>query len=363
MVLILQILMSFGLSALLLSGSALAQGDKAASRIKTSAPARSAAATPAAPGSVLTPSAGLAGLQNVVATVNGKPIQRADVDRAVTMIAGGRKPDAKTLPQFQATALATLIHQRLMLDYLERNNSQATPAEVDAQLEQFRKQLKEKNLTLEQALARTGQSLAMFRSQLGMQMSLDKFFASQTTPETVEEYFKKNAKQFDGTQLRVSHILLRPHKPDDAAEWEELRAKAESIKKQIETGKLSFAEAAKQHSAGPSRREGGDLGWIRRDGPMVDDFNRAAYGLELNTVSDPIRTAFGIHLITVTETKPGDKTFADVRPSVMRQYALTEMERIVTQELEAAKIQFAPGVPHYKPGTKELVIAGGRSGP
>lgn len=70
---------------------------------------------------------------------------------------------------------------------------------------------------------------------------------------------------------------------------------AEDILKKISEGS-TFEEMAQKFSKCPSGRRGGDLGEFGR-GQMVPAFEQAAFALEVNQVSAPIRTQFGYHLI------------------------------------------------------------------
>ena len=80
---------------------------------------------------------------------------------------------------------------------------------------------------------------------------------------------------------------------------EEADSLAREVRQMIVKGDLTFAEAAEKYSEGPSADKGGDLGKITW-GQMVDAFQQAAWKLDLNTVSEPVRTRFGVHLIQVT---------------------------------------------------------------
>lgn len=91
------------------------------------------------------------------------------------------------------------------------------------------------------------------------------------------------------TRVKASHILVNS---------QELAAK---IKKEITAGK-SFAQAAREYSACPSKDEGGDLGYFCR-GMMVPEFEQAAFVLPVGRLSDPVETQFGWHLILVTDKK------------------------------------------------------------
>jgi peptidyl-prolyl cis-trans isomerase C len=83
--------------------------------------------------------------------------------------------------------------------------------------------------------------------------------------------------------IEASHILV-----ENAHE-------AEDLLKKIQDGE-SFATLAQKFSKCPSGRSGGDLGEFGR-GQMVPSFEEAAFALDVNEVSGPVRTQFGYHLI------------------------------------------------------------------
>lgn len=102
----------------------------------------------------------------------------------------------------------------------------------------------------------------------------------------------KNDKEITLSQakeVRASHILVKT------------KEQAESIREDIINGR-SFAEAAKEYSLCPSGKQGGDLGYFGH-GVMVPEFDKAAFELPLNIVSEPIKTQFGWHLLVVTDKK------------------------------------------------------------
>lgn len=91
------------------------------------------------------------------------------------------------------------------------------------------------------------------------------------------------------TQVKASHILV------------ETEDEAKKIYEEISNGK-DFAQAAMEYSNCPSGMNGGDLGYFGR-GMMVKPFEDAAFSLEIGTVSQPVQTDFGWHLILVDDVK------------------------------------------------------------
>lgn len=91
------------------------------------------------------------------------------------------------------------------------------------------------------------------------------------------------------SEIRASHILV------------ETQEEAQKIREEILAGK-DFGHAARKNSKCPSGYEGGDLGFFKR-GSMVAEFEKAAFELPLNEVSEPVKTQFGWHLIMVTDKR------------------------------------------------------------
>jgi parvulin-like peptidyl-prolyl isomerase len=106
-------------------------------------------------------------------------------------------------------------------------------------------------------------------------------------------------------EVKASHILIS-YKGADRADAdiarskEEAKAEAERIRKLIMDEGKDFAEMASEHSNGPSKTKGGDLGKFKFEA-MAPSFSAAAFVLEVGTVSDVVETGFGFHVIKRTE--------------------------------------------------------------
>lgn len=98
-------------------------------------------------------------------------------------------------------------------------------------------------------------------------------------------------------QVRASHILITPE-TDTEEGWAQAEQKAEDILDELSLD--NFAEMAKTYSEDSSAEQGGDLGYISR-GKTVPEFEEAVFALAVNEISEPVRSMYGYHLITVTE--------------------------------------------------------------
>jgi parvulin-like peptidyl-prolyl isomerase len=88
---------------------------------------------------------------------------------------------------------------------------------------------------------------------------------------------------------------------------------------------------------------------------MVEPFSRAAFALDKDQISPPIATVFGIHLIRVTDIKPGEKKWTDVRDALKAAVTENLFEQLIAHERGAAAVQYTGKSPYFKPGTTELV--------
>lgn len=114
---------------------------------------------------------------------------------------------------------------------------------------------------------------------------------------------------FTIVQTNTSHILLR----SSASQSEDtLKTQLLALKKRIESGAVSFANAAKEVSQDGSASAGGDLGWTN-PGQLVPEFEGPMSQLPIGKISDPIATRFGVHLLVVKERRKAQLSDAEQR--------------------------------------------------
>lgn len=124
------------------------------------------------------------------------------------------------------------------------------------------------------------------------------------TPAEVAEYYKTHHDEFDRpTTAFVTYVSL-PSFPD-ASDSAAALARAQQVRNEI-IGGAPFAEVAKRESSDSvSAKNGGDLGEWKK-GDMDAAFDAAAFSLPPNTLSQPVLSQFGYHIIQMT-SHGGDK--------------------------------------------------------
>jgi len=276
----------------------------------------------------------------IAARVDGAAVSRAEVELEFRRAFGERELSVEQRKAAWQATVEQVIDRRLVLAYLERSKQAASGQDVDFAVAQLEKELAAQQLTLEQHLAQAKLTLDELRGALAWKLSWNKYLERYLTEANLQKYFDQHPREFDGTQLRVAHILWKLPADADEASVQAAMGKPAALRAQIAAGKLTFADAAKAHSQAPTAKAGGDIGWIERHQPMPEAFSQAAFALDKLQVSEPVRTAAGIHLITVLEIKPGTKTAQDVAAELRPAVTLYLFRWIADRERAKAKIEY-----------------------
>ena len=136
------------------------------------------------------------------------------------------------------------------------------------------------------------------------------------------------------TQTRARHVLLRTSAQLNA---ETASRRLAEYRNQIESGIKTFEEIARQFSEDGSAAAGGDLGWAA-PGVMVPEFEAAMNELQVNGLSAPVVSRFGVHLIQVLERREVSlepKQLREQARNVMREQRFEQAYLDWTKELRS----------------------------
>ena len=319
-----------------------------ATRPATGAPAGKAATAPAGKAATAAPASlppvRPANFSQTVATVNGQPITRGDL---VKFIAQFPPPAAGEEKEMYERAVDLLVNNKLLSQYLTKRRVVVTDKELaDEIAAQERKMKAEDGRSLTTALAESGTTMDELKGQVLPVLAWRKYITEVGKDPALKKYVDENKDTFSRAQVRASHILILL--PEDAtpAVKEAAKAKLAGIKKEIESGKITFPDAANKYSeddANKASPNGGDLGYFQRKGQFIEKFSAAAFAMKPQTISDPIETEFGVHLIQVTDRKAGQPfDFEQNKVAVLNTFSAESMEKIVEDERKTAKIDVKP---------------------
>ena len=127
------------------------------------------------------------------------------------------------------------------------------------------------------------------RSAKAAQM-VSKILKNFPNEELVDSAYQNLVKDFEGSlEYNASHILVKDE------------SEAKTIRKGIDGGK-KFEDLAKEHSIGPTGKNGGNLNWFDLSS-LVPEFSTALMVLSEGDVSQPVQPKLGWHLIKLNKTR------------------------------------------------------------
>ena len=174
------------------------------------------------------------------------------------------------------------------------------------------------------------------KDKVAVDITVDDATAKKFYNENKERYFKRPE------TVTASHILIKA-KEDTPEGWEEAKAEAEKVYKELQDGG-DFAELAKEYSQEPSAENGGKLGKFTK-GQMVPEFEEACWKLKDDKIDgiDLVKTKFGWHIIQVTAYDPGGyieldaKLLNQIKEQLKQQQVAEKVKELVDKETEKLK--------------------------
>ncbi len=256
----------------------------------------------------------------VVVRVGDSNITQAQLDAAIARQSAVAKASGQTLPaagqagfdQVRQQAVQDLVQSRI-IDFEARDCGTpctVTEADIDADLARIVKQNfggSKKQFDAFLIARKISPADARDIVKDGLQRTKLKDHVTRGirfTEADAQKYYDQNIAQFKvAAGRRVSHILVP--------------TKAEADKIRAEVTPQNFAELARKDSTDTTTKDkGGDLGALVK-GQFVPEFDKAAFALKDGQISQPVKTQFGWHIITVNTTPAHTTSFAEAKAGII----------------------------------------------
>jgi parvulin-like peptidyl-prolyl isomerase len=307
-------------------------------------------------------------LPDVVATVGDTKITKTDLVRVLNpqakmMVMMGQKltnDDYKNL----AKGLTQELIKATIVENLAANAGYKVTPELEDQvynkfIDGMKKQMPDsKNFNFEDMIKQQGLTVADVKKQMAVGEVVQKWVNEKIIPQIkvsdsdVKSFYDKNKETLfkKPETVTASHILFKPKesaaksKENADKSWEDAKATAEKVYKEIKDGKTTFEAAAKQYSEGPSKDNGGQLGTFAK-GQMVPEFEAACWKLAQGNMSgcELIKTQFGWHIVKVTAYDKGgyialdDKISSQINERLKQEAVFREVNKKIDVEMKSIK--------------------------
>lgn len=168
--------------------------------------------------------------------------------------------------------------------------------------------------SLKEQLEASGSSMDALKKDIVVYLQTKKLVEPRitVTDDEISTYFEDNKDTFaQAEQVEASHILVEDEKT------------AKKVAKELAAGG-DFAKLAAEYSTDTETADnGGSLGYFGK-GDMVEEFEDVAFDLDINKVSDPVKSEYGYHIIKVTGKKEAKKANLEDSKDVIKETLLSE---------------------------------------
>jgi parvulin-like peptidyl-prolyl isomerase len=263
---------------------------------------------------------------DAVAVVGDKEVSKKQFDALIAQAKASAQQQKRSFPKAGTPEFKNLQNQGL--EYLVRRaefeqkaddmDVKISEKQVDERLEQLKKQFyggddKKFKASLKKLLLTEDQVRNDVRAQLLEEQLYKKVTEDlKVSDKEIQDFYNKNKSQYQQASTReVRHILVKTKK------------KADALYSQLQSGG-DFAALAKKNSEDPgSKAQGGKLTVSK--GQTVPPFDKAAFSLDKNEISKPIKTQYGWHIIQpLSEVKKATTTPLPQVKEAIKQQLLSE---------------------------------------
>lgn len=251
---------------------------------------------------------------DVVATINGVKISGVEFSKGLQsykkrLAMMGQEVPLEHAKEINKTIIDDLVSRELLIQNCNKTGIKVSDDEMNKEMatiksrfqneEQFNQVIKSQNLTMDEVKSDVRKALAI--KKLIKKDVEDKITVDE---KAVNEYYKNNSTRFvEGESVKASHILVMVDKNATKDAKETAKKKIDGLLIRVRKGE-DFAKLAKENSDDKgSGQNGGDLGFFSK-GMMVPNFEKAAFSLKKDEVSDVVETEFGFHVIKLIDKKP-----------------------------------------------------------
>jgi len=323
-----------------------------------------AAPAPAVAAPAASPAAVARDLNRIVALVNSEPITARELRTRIERIQAAPGANLPPAAELERQVLEALIVERTQLQWARASGIRidaATLADAEATV------ARQNGVTvaqLHQRLQADGLSLSGFRANLENELLLQRVREREVaarvriTELEIDAYLRQHsgATALAQTALHLAQIVLALPEGADAATVAERQARAAELVRRARAGE-DFAALARQHSDGPERAAGGQMG-LRSADRYPALFVEAVRGQPRGAVLGPLRSGAGFHVLQVLEQRnlnlpPTHQTQTRARHILLRPTSAAE-EAAALQRMSEWRARLVAGTARFEDLAREF---------
>lgn len=268
----------------------------------------------------------------IAVVVNDGAISVDDLnDRMRLVVVSSRLPNTKdTREKLAPQIINGLVEEELKLQEAQRLELSVSQGEINKGFATIAQQNNIEADEFKAALKKSGINIATMERQIRSQIAWTKIVQGRLRPKVniSENDIDNVLERLRGNEGKTEYLAAEIYLPVETPEEEsQIRDLARKLTQQIRGKKTPFSRLAQQFSKAPGAVKGGDLGWIQND-QMMEELGSAIVKLEKGSITDPIRTPGGYHILLLRDTRVIAAENFPNRDQISMSLGLQRLERL-----------------------------------
>lgn len=251
-------------------------------------------------------------IDSVAIIVNENIISNQEINNRLEDFKGQIRLQGKKLPPEKS--LKKQVIERIILDSIQLQLAKSQGIQIDdLSLNKALESIARKNRTtldeMRRILERKGISYKNYREQTRKEMIIRQiqkrmiYSRVKVSQQEIDIFLEQQKKSGDAAndKYHLAHILIATPEAASPEDVTKALSKAKEVISQLKNGE-SFDDAALRFSDGRHALKGGDLG-LRSAAELPSLFLDAARRLNIDEVTEPLRSAGGFHIIKLVDKK------------------------------------------------------------
>lgn len=281
-------------------------------------------------------------LDRVLVVVNDDIITYGEFERALSSMRTQLASTGEQMPPesvIKEKVLEQLVFEKLLQLHAVDTGIKITDAMMDLAMDNLAKQ---NNMTVPQVMAQLKQDginedefKQSVKNQLLVQRVIERDVKQSISVQDseVDGLLRNIANEQPDRIYNLSNIQLPVSEDASSAELEQVRLRAEELRQSIIQGEISFPVAARKYSQAGNATDGGVLGWKKAD-QLPTLFADALKDMQAGSISQPLVSPAGIHLLKLNELKGSKQLLVDqtrARHILLQAVNKVDIEHAVSQ--------------------------------
>lgn len=276
----------------------------------------------------------------VIAKINGEEVSQQELDKRYQVVKKNHElttgetlnesKDKELAENLKERAFEEIILQKLLWQEAKASNIEVDEDKVNEDINAIKETRNKgdkngyndflKELNIDEAFLinelRTEQLYYELQNNLSKEIIVDE--------SEMQEYYQEHNNEYNQRPgIKIAHILVDNEKD------------ANLILEKLSAGE-EFGALVLEYSSCPSKTNGGDLGMVNQDSPLVVEFKNAALGMKSGELSkEPVKTEFGYHILMAGDEVAGEsRSFEEIKDEIREKILREKSDEAFYQYLE-----------------------------